>query len=296
MPGTRAYASGRFALDLDGVACGFLKSVTGGAIAADVVVVPGPEPYPDKVLGPVRYEELELQLGLSLDRRVYDWIEESWTRNYSRRDGSIVTADPSLKAASEREFFHALLSEVTLPALDGASKDQVYLTVKIAPEYTRLKKGSGKTVKPETGRQKEWLQANFKLDIDGLDCTRVSKIDALTVKQTLVHDDVGEARRDVGGASKLEFPDLVVSLAQTGSETWTDWFDDFVVKGNCDATKERSGKLTYLSADRKTPLGEVDFFNLGIFRLESESQVEGAESVARLRAGLYCERMELKVP
>jgi hypothetical protein len=185
---------------------------------------------------------------------------------------------------------------VTLPALDGASKDQVYLTVKIAPEYTRLKKGSGKTVKPETGRQKEWLQANFKLDIDGLDCTRVSKIDALTVKQTLVHDDVGEARRDVGGASKLEFPDLVVSLAQTGSETWTDWFDDFVVKGNCDATKERSGKLTYLSADRKTPLGEVDFFNLGIFRLESESQVEGAESVARLRAGLYCERMELKVP
>ncbi len=296
MPGARSFAAGRFALEIDGVVCGFLHSVAGGAIAADIVTVPGQGPFDDKRLGRVRYEELELQLDLSLGKLVYDWIAASWKENYSRRDGSIVAADVSGKAASEREFFRGLVTEVTVPVLEAGSKDRAYLTVKIAPEYTRFKKGSGKTVKTTAGRQKEWLPSNFKLEIDGLDSTRVSKIDAFTVKQSLVRDDVGEKRDAVRELGKLEFPNLRVTLAASGADTWTAWFDDFLVKGNNDPTKERTGKLTFLSADRQTPLGEVSLFDLGIFRLEPTPQQAGVESVASLVADLYCERMELAVP
>ena len=41
------------------------------------------------------------------------------------------------------------------------------MTVKFAPEYTRLKKGSGGRLKrPPVKQQKSWLPSNFKLEID----------------------------------------------------------------------------------------------------------------------------------
>jgi hypothetical protein len=296
MPGVRSYAAGRTALDLDGVMCGFLQSVAGGAVTADVISTPGEGSFDQKHLGGVRYEELELQLDLSLDKLVYDWISASWKHNYIRRDGSIVATDHNIKAVSEREFFRGLVTEVTIPALDGASKDPVYLTVKIAPEYTRFKKGSGKVIKSAVGRQKEWLPSNFKLEIDGLDATKVTKIDAFSIKQKVQEDNIGEERIAVKEPGRIEFPNLHVTLAASGADTWTAWFDDFVVKGNNDQGKERNGKLTFLSTDHKTPLGVISFFNLGIYRLEPEPQRTGVEAIARVVAGLYCERMELSVP
>jgi hypothetical protein len=39
----------------------------------------------------------------------------------------------------------------------------------------------------------------------------------------------------------------------------------------------------------------VCFVNLGIFRLEPAPQAVDKETIARIRAELYCERMELEV-
>jgi hypothetical protein len=249
----------------------------------------------EKHLGGVRYEELELQLDLSLDKLVYDWITATWKQQHIRHDGSLVATDSNLKAVSEREFFRALITEVGIPALDAASKDSAYLSLRLAPEFTRLKPGAGKAVKSTVGRQKEWLAANFKLEIDGLETKRVSRVEALTVKQGVRRDEVGVVR-EAAEPTSLEFPDLSVTFPQSDADTWTKWFDAFALKGNNDPSQERSGKLTFLASDRKTPLGEVSFFNLGIFRLGPTSWQAGVEEVARLTAGLYCERMELAVP
>jgi hypothetical protein len=116
------------------------------------------------------------------------------------------------------------------------------------------------------------------------------------VKQVVVTNDVGEVRHFEKEPAKLEFSNLQISLAEAGAQTWTDWFDDFVVKGNADSTKERKGRLAFLSPNLKTTLAEIAFFNLGIFRLAREPQSAGAETVSRLRADLYCERMEFSTP
>ncbi len=295
MPGVRGFTAAKYALELDGVVCGFLQSVDGGAIAAEVVTTPGPGAFDEKRLGRVRYEELELQLDLSLDKLVYEWIAASWKGNYPRRDGSIVATDAAGKATSAQEFFRGLLTEVTIPAVDASSKDRLYLTVKIAPEYTRLAKGSAKAVKSTAGRQLEWTSANFQLEIDGLDSKRVTRIEAFTVSQAIVTDAVGELRVVAEQPGRLAFPNLRVTLAASGADTWTAWFDDFVMKGNNDPSKERNGKLTFLSTAGK-PLGEVSFFDLGIFRLEPAPQQTAAETVARVVVDLYCDRMELAVP
>ena len=93
----------------------------------------------------------------------------------------------------------------------------------------------------------------------------------------------------------METPNLRITLAESSAQTWTTWFDDFVVKGQSGDENEKSGKLSFLTPDRKSTLAEVSFFNLGIFRLEPEPQPVDAQKIARIRAELYCERMELKV-
>src|SRR4030095_9828169 len=129
-----------------------------------------------------------------MSKDVYDCINASWSGNYQRKDGAIVAADHQLTAVSQREFFNALITETTIPALDGASKDPAYLTLKFAPEYTPITKASGKVTGESTKKQKLWLPSNFRLAIDGLDCTKVRGVDSFTVKQSVVTDDIGDVR------------------------------------------------------------------------------------------------------
>src|SRR5262245_20789183 len=204
----RSYVAGTFQLKLDGVEAGFIKSVDGGAITAEVINEgAGPTPYVKKHVGPPRYEDFQMEIGLWMARAVYDWIQASWKMNYQRKNGSIVSYDFNLEARSEREFFNALITEVSFPKLDRGSKDQCYLTVKFSPELTRMKKASGKaTLPPVRAAQEMWLASNFRLEIAGLDCTKVSAVDSFTVKQTAVSDDIGDGRDYRKEPRRIEFP------------------------------------------------------------------------------------------
>jgi hypothetical protein len=57
-----------------------------------------------------------------------------------------VVADFDLRVRQRREFTNALITEVGFPALDAASKDAAHLTVRIKPEFSRLKRGAGETL------------------------------------------------------------------------------------------------------------------------------------------------------
>lgn len=293
MTRARSSAAGRFLLALDGVESGFLKSVAGGAVTADVVSAHGGGYYDEKHLGEVRYEPVTLRLDLSLAHAVYDWITATWTGKAQRHDASIVAVSAQLKAISERTFSRALLTEATIPAADAAAKEAAFLAVKLAPEEVRTAKGSGAAVKAPVSKPKAFLPSNFKLAIDKLDCSKVSKIDSFTVKQTTAPEAGGDVRVARRAPSRVEFPNLRISLAESSAQTWNAWLEDFVVKGNNDSTKERNGTLSFLTPDHTSTLLEVKLFNLGIFRLAAEAG--GAEHIARLQADLYCERMELKV-
>ena len=108
-------------------------------------------------------------------------------------------------------------------------------------------------------------------------------------------DAVGEERIAESQPSKLEFPNLRITFSESDAQPWVDWHDDFVLKGNNDDAHEKNGTLTFLAANMQDAIGEVRFFNLGIFRLAREPRAAGAEQVARMVADLYCERMELSV-
>ena len=280
-------------LVVDGVTCGQLHAVGGGAIAADLVIADGPGPFAEKHIGGLRYEPIELMVDLSLDKVLYGWIADSWKMNYSRRDGTVVETDATGKARVEHEFFHALINEVTVPEMDSTAKQHAYLTVKIAPEFTRRKKASGTVLKVAKPQQQQWLPSNFKLEIDGIDASKVTTIDSFTVTQKLPNDRVGDTREPLIEPTSVEFPNLRVTVAASGADTWRAWFDTFVInrKG-----KEKNGNLTFLSSDLKTRLGAISLRNVGIFRLEEGSRVAGSDMTGRVVATLYCQSMELSVP
>lgn len=286
----RGYTPGRFALDIGGTAAGWIQDVEGGHATADVVnEKQGTDYIVHKHIGNVKYEDITMQVGFSMSKAVYDWIAASWSMNYQRKDGAIHAADFDYKARATRQFYQGLITETTIPACDGSSKDPAYLAIRFAPEYTRVVKASGKVDAPAQ-KQKQWLPSNFRLQIDGLDCTHVSKIEALTVKQKVVENPVGDERDYNKEPASIEFPNLVVTTQQSHAQSWYDWHEDFVIKGNCTDDREKTGSLTFLTQDLKNELARIDFFGLGIFKT-SDDALDTDGTPGMVTFSMYCERM-----
>lgn len=283
----------RFGLQLDGVFAGWLHSADGGYPVADVVSEKmGPDLAVNKHLGKVKYEEIEITFGAGMSKAIYDWITDSLAGKITRKNGSILAADYNFNVVQELQFFNALISEIGFPALDASSKDVAYITLKLSPEYTRSVKSSSKVGTIGT-KAKNWLCSNFKLTIAGLDCSRVSKIDALVVKQPIVEQPVGQFRNTTNQPGHLEIPNLAITMAEVSAQPFYDWATDFVIKGNNGDSMERSGSLDLLSPSLATPLFSIGFSHLGIFRAAPE-KVGASDSVRRMRAEMYCEAMTFK--
>jgi hypothetical protein len=291
----RSYAAGRYTLVLDGAQMNVM-AVEGGAATAEVVVEKaGSGPAPKKHIAGIRYEEISVNTGLD-SKPILDWVAATWKGNYQRKNGSVLGLDYNYKIRSEREFTDALITETTFPALDAASgKEAGYLTVKIAPEVVRMKPGSGADAKGSIGaKQKMWLPSNFRFEMDGLDGDRVARIEPITVGQKVATNQVGEFRDYEKTPTSIEFSNLKISLSEAGAQSWFDWHDDFVVKGNNGDDKEKNGAIVFLTTDRKNELGRINLFNCGIYRLAPAPQAPGRDAISRLMAELYCERMELE--
>jgi hypothetical protein len=298
MPEARSYAAGPTLLSIDGEDVGFVTSSEGGAITADVIhELPGASPFVKKHLGQTRYEDLVLGLPFSMTPRLAGWITDTWGMKQPRKDGSLTFCDYALSAKSRLDFVSGLITETTIPACDAASKEATFLRVKVTPESLRLTKSSGRMGGELRGsKQKSWVASGFKLTIDDLDCTKVSRIEPFTVKQTILFEEIGEAREMVKAPAQVEFPNLRVTLSEAGAQTWLDWHEDFVIKGNNDDSQERDGRLSFLAPNMKEELAAVKFYNLGIFRIASDKAQAAKDQIKRVTADLYCERMELELP
>ena len=129
--------------------------------------------------------------------------------------------------------------------------------------------------------------------VHGLDqpTSRVNKIEALVIKQKVTESAVGEARDAQIEPARLEFPNLVITLAEAYADPFYAWHDDFVIKGNNGQDKERNGTLELLTPNLQDVLFTLTFKNLGIFNLETEKVEAGAESIRRVKAEMYVEQM-----
>lgn len=307
----RAYVSGNFLLSLDGGKnIGSLKSAQGGQIYGEPVAEPANGgTYQKKHIGNVKYADITVQMGMGMPAAFYQWIADSWNNGVTRKNGAIIATDQNGAAVKELDFTQAFIKETTIPALDAASKDAAYLTLKLTPQSTVNGKPGGSLAK-STGAQKKWLVSNFKLQLGSLDTTKVSKIDSFTIKQSMATTST-----DVGDVSELDptilvsvppflvepgvvdFPNLRVTLTEASAATWIAWYEDFIRKGNNSDDYEKTGSISFLDQSM-AELARIDLFGVGIFNLTDERPFDAtaAGAISRLVAELYVERMAFAFP
>ncbi len=291
----RAYAAGKFALEIDGQT-EFLKSFEGGFPKAEVVSVPvGPSNFMKKHISMTRYADIVVVCTPLMSRPLFDWTLATLNGNSIRKDGAIITASYDLKEQTRLQFFGATITEIALPACDASSKEAGYLGIKLTPESTKPIGGNGALLKGDFSKsqQKLWLPGNFALEIGGLDCSRVAKIDAFTIKQKVVQDQAGQMREFRKESGKLEFPNLAITMPEAHAGTFYKWFEDMVIKGNSGEDRERDGTLKFLSPNRQEVLLTVNFSHLGIFSFAPEKAETNAEAIRRVKIELYCEHITL---
>jgi hypothetical protein len=273
-----------------------VKAVEGGGIYGDVVVEPAAGTVSAKKhIAGVRYEPISLSIGLEA-RPILAWIASNWKGDTKPRTGKLSSLDFDYKVRSETEFTNAFLTETTFPAFSGDSKDAGFLTVKLAPEVIRVVPGSGvAAANPGLTPTKAWLMSNFRFEMDGLDATRVNKVESFTVRQPVVEQLAGKEGNYAKTVGVLDFPVLKISISESTAKTWVAWHQEFVIKGNNADEKEKNGALVILNPSLKNELARVNLFSCGISRLAPEHQVANSQAQRRLTAELYCERMELVV-
>jgi hypothetical protein len=272
-----------------------LHRVRGGSVIADVTsVTSAPDHFARKHIAETHNEDFEVQVGMGLSAGLFDWIAESWGAQPPAHDGAVLSADHQYTVVKERGFQGALIRETTFPSFDAGSKAAGYLTVRFTPRTLLhvTNPGSKLTFGGPKSKQKLWLASNFKLEIAGLDCSKVRRVAPFTVQRPI------EVITQGGGGTTLEagpidFPSLRVTFPTVSAQSWVAWHQSFVVDGDNGPASERAGSLTLLGPNMQE-LARIELNGLGIFRLTSdEGDDTGAEQVATMTADLYCEQMTL---
>jgi hypothetical protein len=297
--GRKSYSAGHFLFQIDeggGEGAAYVKSVSGGMVKGAVLGdQAGPVSLSFKHLGAVEIDPIQLEIGMALSKPLLEWISGSWKRQFSRRSGSIIHADFDFACKFEQWFENALITETKFPALDGAAKEPAYLGVTLLPEQVQTIKGDGRAVQGKVGsHQKMWLPSNFRLDIQGIDCTYVNKIDSFAVTQKTKQLYLGTSRFPEVEPTGIEFSNLVLTLAVDHADDFMGWYDAFVMKGGKDTRQERDGFIEFLAPDNSTVLFTVNLNRLGIHKLSIEKSEANAESIKRCKVELYLESMELQ--
>jgi hypothetical protein len=288
MPGSNTSASS-YAIDLDGAPAGVASKVTGGSPVGTVVKEkPGPDSISRKHLGGLTYEDLVLGVPLGQAGTLQQWINSVLTDTHTPKNGVVRSLDYRKIQDSELSWTQGLITQITFPECSASSKEHGTIDVTIRPESTRFALISQNNVK--TTPQKPWLRSNFRLQIDGLPCNRVSHIDALIVIQPLLAQGIHGL-----AAGPVEIPNLVFSLSTADQAAFFAWFKDFALDGNNGQDKERNGTLDFLGPDLKSQILTLDFKHLGIFRISGETQAAG-DAISHIRVEMYCEGMSMSLP
>ena len=253
----------------------------------------GPDNIHKKHLGLVMYEDISLQLGLSSSAATNDWIKAVIDVQRPRKNGSIYTLGQTGTVIEELQFLDALITEVSFPALDAASRAKAFMTVRIKPELVRVKQGGVLPPPPPGNKQKSWLASNFRFRLGQLPATRVAKVEAISVKQNMSTAENGGQREHTFEPTTVEYPNLKITLAAADTPAWRTWFEDFVIQGHNSDDKELAGSLTWLAPDLRTELGKLTLSHVGVFRLAPESAEAGGEKSRRVVAELYCEKISI---
>jgi hypothetical protein len=294
MPKRSATSLGHLALELEGQPASLLESVEGGHAFTEVrLEPPGTDLIQRKRPGPVRFEDIVIQVPLGGNpKSLTNWMMETLTKGPIPRNGAILYADFNNTEIRRLEFFNALLTEVSFPALDGASKDAASITLRITPQTTHVSEGKGKALQAPGNKSKPALRSNFRFNVQGLEnaCKRIAQVGSIVGKRPMAKVAAGQEKfRQPGSgfSGVLDCSTISLTLPVADAGPFYAWFDDVALKGN--PAGERAGLLEWLSRDLNTVMGSLLFGGLGIVRIVHDSTEANSDKIQTIHLEMYCE-------
>lgn len=293
----RSYTPGNFVLDVEGYSVAFLKKFSGLSMQGDVVNNDlGPDNVQKKHIANIKWTEGKASIGIGMGKGMYDWIRMSFDKAYMPKNGSFTAADFDYKAQARLDFENALITSVTVPTLDGSSKDAAYFDVSFEPEKVRWSKGGGEDIRGKLGpKQKAWLCSNFRFELGGLPTQRVAKIDSFTWKCSVTPDQVGIFREPTKHPAKVTVPDIKISISYADHQAWADWAKKWFVDGHHLEADELNGRIVFLGPDMQKELGEITLENVGLKSFSDDDMEANSEKIKRFTAELYVEKMKFVI-
>lgn len=294
---SRSHTAGRFALDIGGHNVGFLKKFSGLAMEADIVTNDlGPDNVQKKHVANIKWTPGKATVGIGMGKGMYDWIKLSFDKSYAAKSGSFTSADFNYKAQSRLDFMNALITSVTVPKLDGSSKDAAYFDIEFDAEQVRWAKAGGEDIRSAIGpKQKAWLCSNFRVEIGNLPCQRVASVDSFTWKCSVAQDQVGIFREPTKHPAKVTVPDIKLSISQADHQAWADEAKKWFVDGHHLEENEMNGRIVFLDPTMQKEIGEVTLLNVGFKKFSKDDFEANSEKIARFSVELYVEKMEFKI-
>ncbi|MBA3457368.1 MAG: phage tail protein [Deltaproteobacteria bacterium] len=293
----RPYSTGHFELSIDGhVSTAYLKSVDGGNIKGQTIEeAMGGTNARIKHMSGFDIEPMTIDFGISGAGDVLKWIQSSWDRDWGRRSGQITHGNFEFTSTFEHEFRDALIMETTFPTLDGASKEAAYLKLKIQPEVVIFKKGSGRSISANLGsKQKSWMPSAFRLYLDDLDELKyTNKIEGFSIKQGVKKLKTGEERFAEIEPTKIEYPNLVGTIALEYADKLQIWAEKVLKKGWADPKAQKTGRLEFLDPTRTKVLFQINLFEVGLHDFKILQSTANADQIKRAKFDLHVGQMKL---
>ncbi len=277
------YVAGNIAMQLEGSDVGFVLSFEGGEPFCDVVDEAPDGARVGKHLGAIQYAPIVVEFGGSMESTLYSWVSEMLDGKQAAKSGAIIMLDYDDTERSRIEWKSAVITEVAFPQAEGSDKQLARFRITIQPESAYVVAGTGVKYqsKLSTKQSKTVLGANFRFTVSGLEAATkgIIKVASLVVRRTEV----------------LDVADLVCWISGAGAAPIDKWFEDFVIAGNNDPSRERTATLTFLDPSLKNELMSIHFEGVGIYRVSRERQGVKSEAIARVKVEMYCEAVRLAV-
>jgi hypothetical protein len=296
-PGT--VATSNYWLEFAGALAGHMLNASGGTPFAEVIEERfGPDRIVRKHITNLHYNDIKVSFGPNTNKRLLEWIEGSvkgkLAKDQIRQNGALLRFDFNQKEVARLEFQNAIFTELTIPAVDASSKQHVLFELAMTPESTKRVPPKETKLPQQPSKRDSYLAAHFKIDIPPFteECSRVTKVDAITIKQKVARDRLAEEREHAVEPGSLEYSHLAISLPESRADRFYKWFEDFVIKGNNGQDMEKNGKLEFLSQDLKKVLFTLNLNYMGIFKIEPVREDE--PELRRVKVEMYVQELELK--
>ena len=299
----KPYAAAHFALELDGKQdVGLFRSIEGGGVKADVMTYQYGHAYEKwRSLGKPKFEDMKLQVGMSMSKPFYDWISAFFDGTAVPKQGAIVAADFYYNERARRKFSNAMIKELTFPKLEAKDTSPIFMSIAVSVEGMEFAAGNPKQkVMQNKGfnQQKEWTANRFRLSLDGFDdaCRNCTKIDSFTIKQNIIEYHAGGFRAPMKVGSQVDFPTISFYVPEADAEPFFKHFTKNAINGEGRMRNGASKRTGYIQTydNEGSPLFNVEFYEGDICNVQIDKADTTNEEAKLVKIDLFTERMKFE--